>query len=621
MANALCVAYLLLFLSSGLVYAAFLPVKLAFLPRALLGLCFGLFLLIWLPALYAFLLGFALAAQLLALATAVLPAALLCLWKRAPLQRLRPADLPELKRLLFLTLPTLALCACLLYTHVLRPQDGSLHTGQSCYGDMAMHLAFITSISRNACFPPQYSIQVGTQMGYPFLCDSVSSTFLTLGGSLRFAYVLPMLPALFLVFAWFYLLMREMLSSPRSATLAFVLFFVGGGFGFVYFLDGAAADTSLFTRLFTSFYETPTNLVSENVYWVNPICDMLIPQRATLFGWAVLLPCLYLLLRAGIQGQAELFWPLAILAGGLPLLHSHSFMALGVISASVFAWQLIRRPSCWKGFVLYAGLAAALALPQLLCFTFRQAAGEGFIRLTWNWINEQDPYLWFYIKNWGLVFLLLPFALLNARGKRGLFLCSLPLWVLVECLVFQPNAYDNNKLLFVCYMLACGLVADFLLFLYDRLDFLRGRRLAAALTLATMTVSGWLTIGREIVSDYELFSSQQVEAAAFAATLPTDAVLLTADEHNNAFASLSGLTIVQGSPSYLYFHGVYDEERAQDVLRMYTEPGALAQLGPKYGVTHVVLSNHELAMGADERLFADLPLLYDSGGIRIYSVS
>ena len=135
------------------------------------------------------------------------------------------------------------------------------------------------------------------------------------------------------------------------------------------------------------------------------------------------------------------------------------------------------------------------------------------------------------------------------------------------------------------------------------------------------TFSGWLTIGREIVSDYELFSSQQVEAAAFAATLPTDAVLLTADEHNNAFASLSGLTIVQGSPSYLYFHGVYDEERAQDVLRMYTEPGALAQLGPKYGVTHVVLSNHELAMGADERLFADLPLLYDSGGIRIYSVS
>lgn len=60
-----------------------------------------------------------------------------------------------------------------------------------------------------------------------------------------------------------------------------------------------------------------------------------------------------------------------------------------------------------------------MALPQLLCFTFRQAAGEGFIRLTWNWINEQDPYLWFYIKNWGLVFLLLPFALLNARGKPG----------------------------------------------------------------------------------------------------------------------------------------------------------------------------------------------------------
>ena len=392
------------------------------------------------------------------LGTAILPAALLCLWKRTPLQRLRPADLPELRRLLFLTLPMLALCACLLYTHVLRPQDGSLHTGQSCYGDMAMHLAFITSISRNASFPPQYSIQVGTQMGYPFLCDSVSSTFLTLGGSLRFAYVLPMLPALFLVFAWFYLLMREMLSSPRSATLAFVLFFLGGGFGFVYFLDGAAADTSLFTRLFTSFYETPTNLVSENIYWVNPICDMLIPQRATLFGWAVLLPCLYLLPRAGIQGPSGAFLaprhfgrrpaPVA-----LPFLHGPwGDLRQRVRLAADPPSLLLEGVPAVRG--LGGGLGPAAAAVLYLSPGGRGGLYQANVELG---STSRTPYLWFYIKNWGLVFLLLPFALLNARDKRGLFLCSLPLWVLVECLVFQPNAYDNNKLLFVCYMLAAGL--------------------------------------------------------------------------------------------------------------------------------------------------------------------
>ena len=86
-------------------------------------------------------------------------------------------------------------------------------------------------------------------------------------------------------------------------------------------------------------------------------------------------------------------------------------------------------------------------------------------------------------------------------------------------------------------------------------------------------------------------------------------------------ADWSGSDLRQGIYDERLFEFIQEGLRWQDVLRMYTEPGALAQLGPKYGVTHVVLSNHELAMGADERLFAGLPLLYDNGGIRIYSVS
>ena len=274
----------------------------------------------------------------------------------------------------------------------------------------------------------------------------------------------------------------------------------------------------------------------------------------------------------------------------------------------------------WKGFLVYALLAAALALPQLLFFTLRQASGEGFLRFSPLWANESDSFFWFYIKNWGLIFLLLPFAVFNAGKKRGLFLCSLPLWAVCELVVFQPNPYDNNKLIFVCYMLACGLVADLLCTLYRRLRWMRGRGLAAGMVLTALFLSGTLTIGREIVSGYELFSAADVRAASFAADLPKDAVLLTADEHNNPFASLSGLTIVQGSPSFLYYHGVYDEERAEDVRSMYTRSGALQALAPKYGVTHVVLGPSEWALGADETLFDGLPLLYDIDGIRIYSL-
>lgn len=106
----------------------------------------------WLPALFSFLLGFTLLSQVLGLALFVLPCAL------PPVFRRRPAslrtDARSAKLHAFCVVPALLLSAVLLYTHVLRPVDGALHTGQSCYGDMSMHLSFITSIARNGVFPP-----------------------------------------------------------------------------------------------------------------------------------------------------------------------------------------------------------------------------------------------------------------------------------------------------------------------------------------------------------------------------------------------------------------------------------------------------------------------------------
>lgn len=629
---------LTVFLLAGYVYAAVFFPRLAGLHKLMLGLTLGLTLLLWLPALCSFMLGFTLLSQLVALILAALPAALLMLRKQnrsaALLLRFTAKQgeentaLPDAKRFLLCVIPAAALCFCLLYTHVLLPVgDGSLHTGQSGFGDMAMHLSFITSIARNGVMPPTYSIQAGSFMGYPFLCDSVSSTFLLLGASLRTAYILPMLPALVGVLGWFYLLMHRWLGTDRAVVLAFLLFFVGGGFGFAYFLNDAKADSYLFTRIFTDFYQTPTNYVEENIQWVNPICDMLIPQRATLFGWSLLLPCLYLLVDVPAAPDQKAATPqyvlLGVLAGCLPLIHTHSFMALGILSAFVLLdhllFQRAKKGVCSR-LLLYGGIAAALALPQLIGFTFKQAGGEGFIRFALNWNNERDPLIWFYIKNMGLPFVLLPFAIANFKPQRRLMLCSLPIWLLAELVIFQPNAYDNNKLIFVCYMLLCGMAALMLLKLYDALKGIHLRGVLAGCVLGVMLLSGTLTIAREAVSDYELFSAEQVKAAEFAATLPKESVLLTADEHNNAFAALSGLTIVQGSPSYLYFHGVYDTQRAEDVKRMYSSAEELEAYKQQYGVTHVVVSPFEWAWCEDESIFAAYTLVYNESSTRIYDV-
>lgn len=75
----------------------------------------------------------------------------------------------------------------------------------------------------------------------------------------------------------------------------------------MYFIDWAKERAYRFTNIFMGYYETPTNLIDNNIRWVNIMVDMLLPQRATLFGYAVLFTCIWLLWRCVFQQEKELF--------------------------------------------------------------------------------------------------------------------------------------------------------------------------------------------------------------------------------------------------------------------------------------------------------------------------
>ena len=92
-------------------------------------------------------------------------------------------------------------------------ENGEIRTGQCGYGDMNMHLGFITSIANQQVFPPDYSIMPGVKLAYPFLCDSNSSSIYIFGSSLRVAYMLPMLVAFFQVMLGVYCLGKVFLKN------------------------------------------------------------------------------------------------------------------------------------------------------------------------------------------------------------------------------------------------------------------------------------------------------------------------------------------------------------------------------------------------------------------------
>ena len=479
----LSIVYLLFYAGSGIVIGRRL-FSTESLPRRLwLGLVLGLFGCIWLPSLFAFVLGFGPLSHILG-AMLMAALALFCLLSRKKAPRVQPKDYRQLLPLLWL-LPLFFVGACLFSTHILEPKADGLYVGQTTYGDLAMHLGFISSLAEQGFFPPEYSIFPGHTVNYPFLCEVPSASLFQFGASLRWAYLLPALYAYALVILGVYFAFQSWLKRADRARFATYLFCIGGGFGFIYFFDrlgGASTVGALIgengysnnlSYLLNGFYVTPTNLPRIGLRWVNPIVDMLIPQRATLFGWAFLFPCLYLLLRFTFERRREALLPLILLAGGLPLIHTHSFLALGIVSAAYCVQDLVhgfdhKRLLAWA---CYGGAAVLLAAPQLFGFAFQQASESGMVRLHFNWANEVDSFLWFYIKNLGWLFILLPFALLLlSRRDRRIAGGFLLLWLVSETVVFQPNIYDNNKLLFAWFFCLCGLTAKLLGVLGHRLS-------------------------------------------------------------------------------------------------------------------------------------------------------
>lgn len=670
----LSLGYLLVFLLLGTLSVQWLLPRHRPLARLWLGLSLGLLEMMWLPAVMAFFLSFQDGAHWLALAAGALLALVCYLFRDArPPRGWDEGETALLRQIVFVALPLTVLGGWLQYTHVMRvAADGSWHVGQSTYGDLPMHLSFITGLAGKR-FPADYPFYPGHRLSYPFLADSLSTSFYLLGCSLQAAVILPGTFMMALCFVGVLVLGREMTTGKKTAVLAALLFFLNGGLGFLYNFDQAAGKTgeewTVVTRLraiLEGYYQTPTNQPEpNNLRWSNVICDLMIPQRTLLGGWCMGIPCFYLLeclfrpgwdgsgkdpacMRATWQVRAVTAWTevrglvlLGIWAGALPLIHTHTFLALGLASAGVLIYDLIhgdaiderKRSAMLARYALYGGIALVLALPQLLCFTFAQTFqrdSHSFLTLQFNWVNNpggngmRDFYLWFYLKNIGLPFLALLLALFEKDPRqRRIFAAALPIILAAEFVRFQPNEYDNNKLFYLAWLLCCMIVANWSAGLWQRLRGLRSRPAIAVLAAVTVFLSSGLTIWRECVSDYQAFSADAVEAGEFVrAETPADAVFLTGTEHLNPVVSIAGRTVVCGPDLWLYWHGFDTTERKLDLMLFYEEPEAYPEILSKYDVDYIYVSSYERnSYDVDEEALRSIcPVVFENDEAVIFRV-
>lgn len=526
---------------------------------------------------------------------------------------------------------TLLICA-LMCGHVMLRCAGGIATGQSTYGDLAMHMGFVTSIAEQGNFPPEFNLLSGAKLCYPFLIDSLSASLYLLGTNMRTAILYPSFVFVFLLVAGFYFFAEKLTQNRRTAVLSMILFFFGGGFGFAYFLDGAKENADIFTRVFTNYYKTPTNYNEVGMRWANPICDMIIPQRTTMAGWCVLLFAMWLLCDALKSGDKKSYLMTGITAGVMPMIHTHSFLTLGLVSATAF-FVFLHGEDKRKyvlNWCLYGITAAVFALPQLMFWTFPRSIGnEQFVRLGIDWVNSRDPYLWFWLKNWGVIALLIIPAFCAAKEFVKRFsIGAAVIFVIAEFVIFQPNEYDNNKLFFVSFMFAVILCADYMLLLYEKLKNIRGMKIMAATVIFFSTFSGILTIAREWISngEYITFSDSQMEFAEFVKeNTDKNAVFLTGNQHLNPVSVLAGRNIYAGSELYVYYHGygAEMEKRYSEIKAVYESKTAeefLSMLNYMPEVKYILVTESEREQFNIDETVIFGEKMYGKDGISLYEL-
>jgi hypothetical protein len=621
---------LLVFLALGLAMANRIFSEQPMYIRAWTGILIGLLGLTWCVVPFAFIFGFNILSHLLAIILMTFFYLMIRKYYKQEGQLSYKSDGIDIV-LYSLLIPITIIIVYLLNTHVLLPKADGLHVGQSTYGDLSMHLGFITSIATQGKFPPDYSIFPGHLLSYPFLVDSLSSSLYLFGTPLRWAVLLPSYFMVLALVAGVFILAFEVLKHKYAAALSTLFFFFNGGFGFAYFMDGLRKNSGNFTRMFTEWYHTPTNFNENNIRWSNTIVDMIIPQRTTLAGWTFVVFAIWLLYRAVTNEDKKYFAYAGVVAGLLPMIHTHSFMALGLI---VLTWMIVyffytkKALEYIKNWLYFCIPAGILALPQLLFWTFPQATGHGFTRWQFDWANINDIWIWFWTKNVGIVFILLIPAVLAARKKLLSFYSgAILIFIIADIIVFQPNEYDNNKLFYIWYLFSAILVSAFIFSLYNRMKGMRARWSLVAIIVALGMTSGVLTIGREWVSDYVLFANGDVKAADYVkANTAVNATFLTADNHNNAIAALTGRNIVCGSGVFLNFHGINYAQRNSDLEIMYKNPSKFKELADKYSVDYVYYSGQERGrykIGNPDYFKANYPTVYkdDNEGIYIFAIS
>ncbi len=483
---------------------------------------------------------------------------------------------------------------------------------------------FIHVLNQN----PLYS---GHPIAYPFATNWLTGLLIRVGVDVVTAFVTPTIIITLCLLLSLYVFGKLLTQSAAATLLGLSLFFLSGGIEFYYYFSDLSKDFSI-DKIFYPLRHY-SFLEEYGYYWKSVILASLIPQRALLFG----IPCMlfslsYLFYHYRTEfdnARYSRLFAVGLATGMLAIVHTHSLLVLFLICCCLFVTDL-KHNRYWICFAIGVACTAIPWLPFLI-----GSNASGFVEYFPGWYSnasrENEFLLWFWFKNWGFFFplsivsLLWLFvgrcfstqlgtaesATLESRvhlsdGKvRTVYLAFSMLFVLANLFKFQPNLWDNTKILLWANLGLSFLVAQFLVTNFKRGLFAKG---ACITFVILMTLTGLIDLVKSLHIGKESHVMLSKEQMRFAQDLrdisnPTD-LMLTPDYHLHFVSTMSGRSILMGYRGWLWTYNIDYKQREQDVKKIYSGAPDAKALLDKYGIKYIVVDKLSIRdFGADRAFF------------------
>ena len=551
-------------------------------------------------------------------------------------------------------------------------KEGIFTGGSQNLGDLPFHLGAIFSFTDGNNFPPQNPSWAGARFSYPFIADFLTACFVKLGADVTAALHIQNLSWAFSLLVILERFASKITGSKLAGRIAPALLFFSGGLGFFWFFkDFWDSGKGILDFLWHLPHDYT---IGDHLRWGNSMVVLFITQRSLLLGMPLTVLVLGYLWKVFATEDTEekfnrdgqdkqdkktfILHPSSLIpllgglaAGTLVLIHLHSLAVLFVVTAFLFAM----RPTKWKTWITFGIGVAVIAVPEVL-WSISGSATETSKFFDWHfgWDKRDDNFLWFWIKNTGLVIpiLIAGFYLIFSTQSRkvaksqrtdtdkgkifdnqsdssliphplSLLWFYVPfvfLFIISNVAKLAPWEWDNIKVLIYWYVGSLPLIAYALAWGWQKSNLLR---IASGTCFAILILAGALDVWRSVSGQikYGVFDADAVRVAEMIKrnTAPK-ALFLNAPTYNSAVV-LSGRQSLMRYSGHLSSHGIDYAPREADVRQIYAGGGVSDILLRKYDIEYVLISPEEKnTLKANEEFFKKYPVVAEAGQYRVYKI-